>query len=72
LIRQAFKRKGGINQIEVFPKQARWGKAKMPKPLVQYLDSIRGTANDEDFVARAKNGGMLEYGAFIKTLKAFV
>lgn len=70
LIRQAFKRKGGINQIEVFPKQARWGKAKMPKPLVQYLDSIRGTANDEDFVARAKNGGMLEYGAFIKTLKA--
>lgn len=69
LIRQAFKRKAGINKIEPFPKQKKWGKATMPKQLVEYLDQIRGAKTDEDFVAPAKGGGMLNYIVLWRELK---
>jgi len=69
LIRQAYKRKAGINRIEPFPKQEDWGRAKIPLPLRAYLDDRIDSMADEDFVCRGKFGGMLNYIVLNRSLK---
>jgi integrase len=70
LIRQAFKRKAGLNVIEPFPKQEDWGRATITRRALGYLLAKRAGANEDDFVARGKNGGMLNYLVFLRGLKS--
>ena len=69
LIRQAFKRKAGINKIEPFPKQEDWGRAKIPAALRTYLYGLIEPMSDEDFVCRGMHRGMLNYAVLSRVLK---